>query len=237
MNEVRCQLNTFNKEGLMVLARHVAVIGLVLSAPASAASADSTDHLGADFWQWAFPTPTPHNPLVDPTGADCGVGQNGKTWFLAGGLGGGTFTRSCTVPKKRRIAFPIVNSFGFNSPNICGQGPEDFSVDELREQAAAFINGVSNVSATLDGQPITDIEFLQSRVFSMRVPEDNIVNLLCIPAGLGAVPGGQYKPTVDTGYYVELGILEPGDHTLHFHAENLDAGFLLDVTYNLTIAR
>lgn len=223
----------------MVLARHVAVIGLILSAPASAAFADSTDHLGADWWQWALSIPTPRNPLVDTTGADCGVGQNGNTWFLAGALGGGTVTRSCTVPKKRRIAFPVANQANFNSPNVCGQGPDDMSVDELRAVPTEFVDGVINVSVTLDGQPITNIERLQSQVFSLQLPEDNILDAPCIKAGLGSVPGGKYTPAVDEGYYVELGILEPGSHTLHFHAENpnLDPEFVVDITYNLTITR
>ena len=36
-------------------------------------------------------------------------------------------------------------------------------------------------------------------------------------------------------YYIDLPPLTVGKHTLQFHAENTGAGFVLDVTYNLTV--
>jgi len=32
---------------------------------------------GAAWWQWALEQPTPTNPLLDTTGANCGVAQSG----------------------------------------------------------------------------------------------------------------------------------------------------------------
>ena len=32
--------------------------------------------LAAGWWQWALETPADNNPLLDPTGANCRVGQN-----------------------------------------------------------------------------------------------------------------------------------------------------------------
>ena len=39
---------------------------------------------GDAWWQFVVSIPTPNNPLIDPTGADCDVGQSGPVWFLVG---------------------------------------------------------------------------------------------------------------------------------------------------------
>ena len=50
--------------------------------------------LSAEWWQWALSIPSTHNPLLDPSGQDCMVGQRGDTWFLAGVFGGGDVSRA-----------------------------------------------------------------------------------------------------------------------------------------------
>jgi hypothetical protein len=45
---------------------------------------------------------------------------------------------------------------------------------------------------------------------------------------------GDPQPTVSDGYWIMLAPLAPGHHSLHFHAELPDLGFVLDVTYDLT---
>ena len=47
------------------------------------------------------------------------------------------------------------------------------------------------------------------------------------------MPGGIYSSAVDDGYYAIVRPLRPGNHTLHYHAEVPDAGFVIDVTYHL----
>src|SRR5829696_2611655 len=98
----------------------------------------------AMWWQWALSAPTPVNPLIDPTGANCAEGQSGKVWFLAGTAGGGTATRSCTVPAGTMLFFPIVNTFF----------AEEGTVEEMRAAAAAFIDSVVAMSVTIDGRPV-----------------------------------------------------------------------------------
>jgi hypothetical protein len=74
-----------------MLGRYVAVIGLVLCAPAHSVMADTSSDLGASWWQWALSIPTAQNPLLDTTGANCAQKQDGPIWFLAGvGFGGAT---------------------------------------------------------------------------------------------------------------------------------------------------
>jgi hypothetical protein len=59
-------------------------IGLGLLLPIEAAWADSSSirDLTAQWWQWALSMPPSVNPVLDPTGAYCALGQRGSTWFL-----------------------------------------------------------------------------------------------------------------------------------------------------------
>src|SRR5229473_1728255 len=59
--------------------------------------------------QWIWGTPADHNPLLDQTGADCGVGQQGPVWFIAPIAGPRVFTgtRTCTIPPQRALLLDI----------------------------------------------------------------------------------------------------------------------------------
>ena len=207
-------------------------LGLSLTMHPTLASAESGgfSRLSAQWWQWALSIPPLQNPLLDMTGENCMVGQRGPTWFLAGVFGGGgKVTRNCTVPDNVSLFFPVVNSVNFNSPNICGFGPEDQSVAVLRRDAAPFIDGSINLLVEVDGNRVKHLRRVQSKVFALTLPEDNLFDAFC------AVPGGVYSPSVDDGVYVHLGALKPGAHVVHIHAENPSAAFFLDVTYMLTV--
>ena len=67
---------------------------------------DSFRQLSAEWWQWALSIPTSVNPQLDATGQDAVVGQHGSVWFLAGVFGGGTATRTCSVPEGTGTLFP-----------------------------------------------------------------------------------------------------------------------------------
>src|SRR5437867_9117304 len=88
---------------------------LVASNPALA------QELSTQWWQWALSLPPSVNPQTDTTGEDCVVGQRGSTWFLAGVFGGGTASRTCSIPQGTTLFFPIINSVNINTPNVCGQ--------------------------------------------------------------------------------------------------------------------
>jgi hypothetical protein len=213
----------------------IVAIGLGLIMPLNMAFADreSLNTLSANWWQWATSIPTSQNPLLDTTGSNCMVGQHGSIWFLAGVSGGGTTTRTCSVPADKVIFFPVINSVNINTPNICGEGPENKSVEDLRALSAAFIDGATNLSVELDGKEINTLRRVQSQVFAVALPEDNLFDAPC--TGLGNVPEGIYSPSVDDGFYVKLNPLKKGDHTLRFHAENPSQNFVEDVTYKLTV--
>jgi hypothetical protein len=134
------------------------------------------------------------------------------------------------VPEDKLLFFPVINSVNIDTPNVC-QGPASFSVKELRAFSAAFIDGATNLSVEVDGKPIRNLHRVQSKVFEVALPEENVFDALCAPG----VPAGIYSPAVDDGFYVQLNPLKVGGHTLYFHAENPVAGFVQDVTYDLTV--
>jgi hypothetical protein len=193
--------------------------------------------LSAEWWQWALSIPAPVNPLRDPTGDNCMIGQRGPTWFLAGVFGSGTAVRTCTLPEGKELFFPAFNSVEFNTPNVCGQGPEDFSAEKMRMDIAPFIDNVSNLKVTLDGKPIHHLRRVKSDVFDVTLPEDNIFDALCVGAGLGNHPGGVFSPAVGDGIYAFLKPLNAGTHTLHIQATSqVSSGSIsLDVTYTLVV--
>ena len=38
----------------------------------------------ARWWEFMVSIPAPNNPILDTTGADCGIAQAGPVWFLEG---------------------------------------------------------------------------------------------------------------------------------------------------------
>jgi hypothetical protein len=189
--------------------------------------------LTAEWEQWVLSIPEDANPLLDPTGENCMVGQRGPTWFLVGTFFGGTVTRACSIPEDVRLFFPVVNFVNINAPNVCGQDGNDVPAADLRVPAAAFVNGAVELSVILDGKPISNLVRTKSKAFAVALPEDSLFDAPC--ASAGGVPAGVYSPAVDDGIYVRLAPLKTGQHTLNFQAENPTAGFDLDVTYHLTV--
>jgi hypothetical protein len=55
----------------------------------------------ARWWQWLLGIAADVNPNLDDTGANCGQGQAGNVWFLAGTFGGDPVTRKCTIPSNK----------------------------------------------------------------------------------------------------------------------------------------
>ena len=200
-------------------------IGFGLCFASDIARADdrgNLEQLTPQWWQWAFSIPTALNPIADQTGGSCMIGQSGSLWFLAGNFGG-TTVRACSVPVGTSLFFPVINQVGFNSPG-CEQGPDNIPVRGLRKAVGDFIDSVRlrDLNVTLDNRPIYPFSRVQSDVFALAMPADNI----------GGCKAGIYSPAVDDGYYVKLDPLRAGKHTLRIQVA---APFTLDVTYHLTV--
>src|SRR5215475_9671951 len=203
----------------------IGIVAVTLGAAGTAfAQAQAYKQLTPQWWQWALSIPTDVNPLNDATGADCMVGQRGSDWFLGGAFFGGSATRDCSIPQGVSLFFPVANFIGFDNVGFCGQ-TEPLGSGFWRGLAADFVNGVSAVSVTLDGQPVKGIQRVQSPVFNITLPVDSLFGPFCSPPLEGV-----FSPAVDDGLYVRLNPLAVGAHTLHFHAENTSQGFVADIT-------
>ena len=220
---------------LAVAASFVVPANLAYAESESSADSESVAELSAEWWQWALSIPTPVNPLLD-NGANCMVGQHGEFWFLTGAFAGGTVMRTCSVPENVALFFPLINSVTFDTPGVCGQpANQRLSVKELRTTSAALIDGATNLSVEVDGEPIEHSKRVRSKVFYVALPEDNVFDAPCTGANLGNVPAGIYSPSVDDGFYAKVDRLKAGTHTLHFHSENTSQDFVEDVTYTLNV--
>lgn len=180
----------------------------------------------AAWWQYVYSVPTSSNPLFDTSGANCDVGQSGPVFFLVGATTSSAVDRACTVPSGKALFFPVLNNECDNIPDF------QFTIDELRSFCKAPMDAATNMSVSVDGVPIAGLDStaspyrVQSPVFSITLPEDNIYSF-------GVIPAGTYEPAVGDGYYVMLAPLSAGMHTVDFGGAS--GSFTLDITYHLTV--
>lgn len=167
--------------------------------------------------------PAAGNPLLDNTGASCLSGQRGPVWFLVGAFGD-PVTRECSIPEGTALFIPLINGVDVNTSSQ--------SAAELRAEIDQCIDATTTLTLTVDGRsvPRREIMRVRSRVFSVSLPDENLLGL----------PAGIYSPAVDDGFYVLLAPLRVGPHTVHFTAARGGCAispdpFSLDVTYKLTV--
>jgi hypothetical protein len=180
----------------------------------------------AKWWQWGLSIPTNDSPIVDETGAKCAVGQNNSdVWFLSG-HGGGEVTRACSIPAGKAIFFPVINvECDYLSPGLKTES-------DLRKCAKDDQDKVTNLHAIVDGVAIPDLKKyrVQSPLFNMTVPEDNI---------MGISPGT--TQAVSDGFWIFLKPLPPGKHEIHFTGSLADftatgpLNIVEDAKYDITI--
>jgi hypothetical protein len=209
------------------------VIGLMM--PLQMALADSEEALPplpvltSEWWQWALSIPSSDNPLLDPTGQNCMVGQRGFVWFLAGAFNGKPAIRSCSMPEDKVLFFPVINIVNISVPkDVCGSSGAE-TVKQLRADIKPFIDGVHDLSVKVDGQYINHnlLQRIQSIPFEVAFPAENLFG------GGPSCPADIYSPAVDDGYYVVLQPLRAGNHTIEFHGE--DALGTQDVKYSPSV--
>ena len=209
-------------------------LGLMMPLNIGFGDSPSFEELSTEWWQWELSIPVSESPSLDETGEKCMVGQRGAEWFLSGNVLEGPITLTCTVPEGTALFSPVTTQVSFNTPNLCGQGPQNIPVEDLRAFNADFVEGTTELSVEVDGEPIEDIRRAQSNVFAVALPEENVFDEQC--AESGGMPAGIYSPAVADGYYVRLNPLAVGNHTLRIRSKNPSANFNVDVTYKFTIA-
>jgi hypothetical protein len=194
---------------------------LALAVAAPIASGQTVPHrlgvkaLTEAWWTWALANPS---PAVGDYGVDdpqCEGEFVEGVFFLAGTLGGGDATRTCTVPAKTALFFPVINAFcTADEPNYpqCATDPVDTGL------------ATGELYASLDGE---DLKFrrITSEDFPLILPEDNIFGL----------PGGEYEHLATSdGLWVYLPQgLKPGEYTLEFGGAV--GNVPLNITYELIV--
>ncbi len=202
--------------------------------------------LSAAWWQWAFSIPVASHPLFD--NGDCSVGQAGSVWFLGGKFvpvggppaSGASANRSCLVPADKALYFPILNGEDSAPEEIAGAGCGNLppliqgTIAELRQCAAPGFDGAIDLSATIDGHSIQNLQTnfrVQSSVFGFTLPDDNLLKATGVN-----IPAGTYYPSAGDGFYVMLAPLSPGHHVLYTHGA-FSNGFYEDITYHLYVTK
>lgn len=193
--------------------------------------------LSNSWWQWALSSPLGSNPVNDPTGVNCGFGQSGSVWFLAGVFGTGSATRNdCMVPPGKRLFIPIWNIVSIatdGTPPQCPPNGENAA--QLRNDIAMAIQAQdpTTYQVQVDG---TSIPISSTYRAGPSNPSFYLHNLAVDTFnhffGTQCTSLASQYLTVSDGYYLMLAPLTPGKHTIHFQVPNSQ-----DITYNLTVSR
>ena len=216
-----------SRSTLLMFFRASALAVAASMATAAWADDDVSDLRDGQWVQWVYSIPASVNPFTDITGQNCMVGQSGSTWYLAPHFGGGTFSRSCTIPQGVKLQFAVAGSAYIYAPGFCGD-VAGVSDRDLRAIIAAITDKLT-VNVTLDGERVK-AKRLRSRVFATALPADNLFVPLC---GSSPVPAGVYR-SVDDTYYAEIDKLPPGVHMLHVVATN-GTTFNQNLVYTLNV--
>src|SRR5262249_18455653 len=158
--------------------------------PAPKQNSDQLKKLSAELWQQVLSIPASVNPLLDATGADCMVGQDGSVWFLVGTFGLSSANRTCSIPEGVSLYFPVVDWFSYNTPNLCGQ-VGNLTAAQQRAFVKPFIDSAIGLSVEVDDKPVKKISRVQSDVYTVAQPADNI---FVAPCGAQASPRPEYIP-------------------------------------------
>lgn len=223
------------------------------AAPHGASYADWSSR----WWTWAYQTPATgpdgeqHLFLADvgtpaaPAPVDCSYAQTGRVWFLTGtfqpsGADSHEYfaNRSCSVPAGTALLVPVVNSeWDFTGVDDVPDDPAE-ALQQLRDLAAADMDAVTSMSATIDGRPVQGLTGpgtayrVQSGPFSYTLPAGNLFGL---PAGTTTASPG----AVADGVFLFVHPLSVGTHVLHWEAvvgDPQDPDFAQDITYTITVA-
>jgi len=198
----------------------------------------------ASWQQWATGMPYTHHPLFDT--ADASTGQSGPVWFLGGkfcslnapNCGTNNVVRHITIPAGKALFFPIVDT----EVSTVETGGGDVNnanaikdINSLRQLAEQYTNYATIVRLDVDGTSVPLQNFrVRSTAFGFYLPQHDIFTAV----GEGTFTPGDYFPGVDDGYYVMLEPLSAGrQHTIHFHAEEPNFSWILDITYFVQVQR
>ena len=212
----------------------------------------------AEWWKsvFAIPVYAPDGTTVIHPQFDAGLNEgdtvdteyarpspDGRVTFLYGSFFGGDIERTVTVLADKHIFVPIVNTEWSNPdtapPPDYTSPPGNYTLEELAAFAKAQADTITNVSATLDGEPIEDIlQHRHAATFEYTQPAERSIT----QTFFGVDAPGPNESAAD-GYYLMFLPLEPGEHTLTFTGSSPDnsgtppllGAFDFTMTYHITV--
>jgi hypothetical protein len=192
-----------------------------------------------EWTQWALGQPqSTESPIADETGAMCGNDQSGKVWYLAGTFSG-PVERSCTIPAKRYLFFPLVNRWIINPPGYDFWESDEAYLEFAEEWFADHRARTCSITLRLDGEDLLgdDLEELDDLLY-VDVIDPFIVDINADNWATEFGFLGGDTPTVTDGHFALLRPLDEGEHVLEFGASICDGKaieFETLATYNLTV--
>lgn len=171
--------------------------------------------------QWVYRQPAEHNPVLDQTGADCGVDQSGPVWFIPPIEGPPVFvgTRHCDIPLGKAILLDIGNYVALyprpTRPTYQPAVGETLS-HFLTGKADGVMDSVNHLEVSLDGRPMSD-------VLSYRFVSDGLFELTGDPSLADVYDPrilGWGMPGISDGFFMMFKPLSAGTHTLRVYGTN-----------------
>lgn len=162
----------------------------------------SMAELTNNWWQWAMSIPDEINPVRDLSGSNCGLGQSGEVWFLAGGFGSSKIRRLCSVPEGKFLFFPLINMVYWpRSDNL------SYTCDQAKASAALNNETGLDLFVEIDGVAVDGLK-------QYRVASEKCFNVFArIPQNQR--PYNAY-PAASDGFWLLLKPLQKGRHNLKF---------------------
>lgn len=216
MNERHASLPAIALAGLLCL-------GFAPLAPADGtqpAGYPDTGQLGTEWWQLVMSIPGPQNPFLDETGASCGIGQRGSTWFLYSSSLGPRVDLKCTIPAGKTIFLAVVTA-------ICVPFPGE-TVAQQFEFCRMSAEATDVLNLRIDGEARNELieRRASTRTFALPVPDDNVFGFA----------SGVFVAVHD-GFYAKIPPLEPGHHTIRVRGGITSIGYAADTLYHLNIVK
>jgi hypothetical protein len=193
----------------------------------------------AKWWQWSLAFPVSADP--ENGTAELSSKQSGEVWFLPAPLGGGTATRTGTVPEGTALFVPVLT---FEADNTGCPTYTDYTAAQLTTEVEGGWTAVTNTTCTIDGVAVAGLEnpqtspyLIVTKPFSYTLAaHDNVLANYPNFVGETCIPDGTtVDPTVAEGVCVMIRPLSVGTHTILITAAAPSYGIVYNVTFNLTV--
>jgi hypothetical protein len=183
-----------------------------------------------NFWKWILSIPAKDNPIDDPTGEKCAIGQsktNSSVFYLAFN-NGGVSERTCKVPAGKGLFIPVMQV------ELSEKDTPGATIEELKLSAKTDQDSVNSLYLR-----IGDKEYNFEDLRDYRTATDGFDINYADNGIFGIVEGGPTTGVAD-GYYILTEPIQKGNYTIHYKSSLscLDPGcaepnFAQDIKYDI----